>query len=110
MNCQKAISVTNDILDTKVNSSSISIDLKIKTSEEAKKVLLETGINVLPSDTKTNIIKPPVSRPPISILPDDLNSVSCPICNKDHKKENIRDNIEDLRRGLKAEDPLSDGI
>ena len=67
------------------------------------------------------------SRPPISILPDDLeekrksvinkvleqfpylsskysnkdhdyfdfnSSVSCPICNKDHKKENIRYNVE----------------
>jgi len=72
-NCQKAIGVTNchvhmsdpsssnDISDTKVNLSPVSIDLKIKASEEAKKVLLETGINVLPSDTKTNIIKPPVS-------------------------------------------------
>ena len=69
-NCQKAIGVTNchahmsdpsssnDISDTKVNLSPVSIDLKIKASEEAKKVLLETGINVLPSDTKTNIIKP----------------------------------------------------
>ena len=82
----------------------------------------------MPSDTiKTNVIKPPVSRPPISILPDDPeekrksvinkvlkqfhylsskysnknhdyfdfnSSVSCPICNKDHKKENIRDNVK----------------
>ena len=114
--------IPNDISDTKVNLSPVSIDLKIKASEEAKKVLPETGINVLPSDTKTNIIKPLVSRPPISILPDDPeekqksvinkvqkqfpylsskysnknhdyfdfnSSVSCPIWNKDHKKENI---------------------
>ncbi|CAG8601714.1 17791_t:CDS:2, partial [Acaulospora morrowiae] len=56
------------------------------------------------------------SRPSISILPDDpeekrksvINKVLerfpdyfdcstiCPICNNDHKKENIRDNIQDL--------------
>ncbi|CAG8625089.1 9234_t:CDS:2 [Paraglomus brasilianum] len=138
-------SSSNDISDTKVNLSSVSIDLKIKTSEDTKKVLPETGINVLPSYTKTDVINPPVSRPPISILPDDPeekrksvinkvleqfpylsskysrtegttlgskshfseikgyknhdyfdfnSSASCPICNKDHKKENIRDNIE----------------
>ncbi|CAG8675810.1 2562_t:CDS:1, partial [Paraglomus brasilianum] len=67
----KVIGVTNDISDTKVNPSPVSIDLKIKASEEAKKILPETGINVLPSYTKTDVIKPPVSRPPISILPDD---------------------------------------
>ena len=85
--CQKVIGVknlhaqttkrscSNDISVTKVNLS--PIDLKLKASEETKKVLPETGINVLPSDTKTNVIasqpqaKPPVSRPPISILPDD---------------------------------------
>ena len=64
-------SSSNDISDTKVNLSSVSIDLKIKTSEDTKKVLPETGINVLPSYTKTDVINPPVSRPPISILPDD---------------------------------------
>jgi len=115
MNCQaqstisseiKAIGVTNchahmsdpsssnDISDTKVNLSPVSIDLKIKASEEAKKVLLETGINVLPSDTKTNIIKPPVSPLFIFDYFDFNSSVSYPICNKDHKKENIRYNVE----------------
>ncbi|CAG8446556.1 10837_t:CDS:10 [Acaulospora colombiana] len=64
-------SSTNDISNTKVNLSPVSVDLKIKASEEAKKVLPETEINVLPSDTKTNVNKPLVSRPPISILPDD---------------------------------------
>ncbi|CAG8659556.1 13646_t:CDS:2, partial [Ambispora gerdemannii] len=85
--CQKVIGVknlhaqttkrscSNDISITKVNLS--PIDLKLKTSEKTNKVLPETGINVLPSDTKINVIalqpqaKPLVSRPPISILPDD---------------------------------------
>jgi hypothetical protein len=98
---------------------------EIKASKEAKKILLETEINVSPSDTKTNVIKPPVSRPQISILPEDpkekqkhvikmaleqfsvlslkysneysdyfICSEICPVCNKDHKKENIKKYIE----------------
>ena len=55
------LSNLNNILNTKINLSSVSVNLKIKVSKEVKKILLETEINILLLDTKTNIIKPPVS-------------------------------------------------